>query len=72
VTNFIDLDTGALLFMKPGKDGATIREFVEQLIDYKGTAKSITEIAMDMSPAFKKGLLSIYLMPKRCLIASMS
>ncbi len=55
VTNFIDLETGALLFMTPGKDSATIGKFVEQLVDYNGSAKSITEIAMDMSPAFRKG-----------------
>jgi transposase len=55
VTNFIDLETGALLFMTPGKDSATIGKFVEQLVDYNGAAKSITEIAMDMSPAFRKG-----------------
>lgn len=55
VTNFIDLETGKLLFMTPGKDGATIGKFASQLADFHGDAGSIREIAMDMSPAFKSG-----------------
>lgn len=39
----------------PGKDSATIGKFVEQIVDYNGSAKSITEMVMDMSPAFRKG-----------------
>jgi len=55
VTNFIDLDSGELLFMTGGKDGETIGEFARQLVDYHGSVENIVEIAMDMSPAFQKG-----------------
>lgn len=56
VTNFIDLESGKLLFITPGKDSYTVEHFVAQLADFKGEAKSITEVALDMSPAFKKGV----------------
>ena len=56
VTNFIDLETGKLLFITPGKDACTVEHFVAQLAEFKGKAKSITEVALDMSPAFKKGV----------------
>lgn len=55
VTNFIDLDSGELLFMTGGKDGETIGEFARQLVDCHGSVENIVEIAMDMSPAFQKG-----------------
>jgi len=56
VTNFIDLETGKLLFITPGKDSYTVEHFVAQLTEFQGKAKAITEVALDMSPAFKKGV----------------
>lgn len=55
VTNFVDTDTGALLFMTLGKDGETFEKFNEQLKAHQGDPANITEIAMDMGPAFRGG-----------------
>lgn len=55
VTNFLDLDTGLLLFMAEGKEAETVARFVEQLIKFGGDPANITEVAIDMSGAYKKG-----------------
>jgi hypothetical protein len=55
-TNFLDLDTGKLLFMAPGKDASTSRPSPES---WRGAGAAvpaqIEELAMDMSKAFRKG-----------------
>jgi transposase len=56
VTNVIDLESGSLLFMTPGKDAETIGKFVSQLVGFHGKAENIKEVAMDMSEAFKSGV----------------
>jgi transposase len=55
VTNFIDSETGALLFMTEGKGKETMEEFKSELAQHNGRAENIEEIAMDMSPAFRSG-----------------
>ena len=54
-TNFLDLDSGKLLFMAPGKDASTFRAFAEELARHGGHPAQIEELAMDMSKAFRKG-----------------
>ena len=54
-TNFLDLDTGKLLFMAPGKDASTLGAFAEELTRRGGRPEQIEELAMDMSKAFRKG-----------------
>jgi transposase len=54
-TNFLDLDTGKLLFMAPGKDASTLGAFAEELTRRGGRSEQIEELAMDMSKAFRKG-----------------
>ena len=54
-TNFLDLDTGKLLFMAPGKDAATLAAFAAELQRRGGRPGQIEEIAMDMSKAFRAG-----------------
>ena len=54
-TNFLDLDTGKLLFMAPGKDASTLAAFAEELKRHGGHPDQIEELAMDMSKAFRKG-----------------
>jgi transposase len=54
-TNFLDLDTGKLLFMAPGKDASTLAAFAQELARRGGSPGQIEELAMDMSKAFRKG-----------------
>ncbi len=54
-TNFLDLDSGELLFMAPGKDASTFEAFAEELARHGGRPGQIEELAMDMSKAFRKG-----------------
>jgi len=56
VTNFVDLDTGRLLFMTEGKDAATVKAFASQLPEHQSKASNIKEVAMDMSKAFQSGV----------------
>lgn len=56
VTNFVDLDTGRLLFMAQGREASTVAEFAEQLVRFNGDPASITEAAIDMSAAYRKGV----------------
>ena len=54
-TNFLDMDSGELLFMAPGKDASTFEAFAEELARHGGRPGQIEELAMDMSKAFRKG-----------------
>jgi transposase len=56
VTNFVDLDTGRLLFMAEGSDSETVGQFAEQLFEFSGDPAKISEAAIDMSAAYKKGV----------------
>ena len=56
VTNFLDLDTGRLLFMSEGKEADTVAQFAEQLKAFSGDPANITEAAIDMSAAYRKGV----------------
>jgi len=55
VTSFVDTDTGELLFMTPGKGADTFDEFAAELAAHQCEKSKITEVSMDMSPAFRSG-----------------
>ena len=55
ITLFVDLVAKRLLFATPGKDGQTFARFAEDLQAHGGHAENITEVSMDLSPAFQKG-----------------
>jgi transposase len=55
VTNFVDTDTGHLLFMTEGKSADTFEDFALELVEHQGNPGSINEVAIDMSPAFRSG-----------------
>jgi len=55
ITLFVDLEAKRLLFTTPGKDAKTFEQFSEDLQAHGGSAKAITEVSMDLSPAFQKG-----------------
>lgn len=56
VTCFVDLDSGKLLYMAEGRDAATVESFASELVDHQSSADAIEEVAMDMSPAFQRGV----------------
>ncbi|MBN6743158.1 ISL3 family transposase, partial [Acidithiobacillus sp. MC6.1] len=55
ITLFVDLLAKRLLFATDGKDAATFQKFVKDLEGHGGTAQAITNVSMDLSPAFQKG-----------------
>jgi transposase len=55
VTVFADNEQGGVLFATEGKDASTIAAFTEELSKHQATPEQITEISMDMSPAFISG-----------------
>ena len=55
VTIFMDLDTRKVVYCTAGRDHQTLRRFAEELKRCGGDPASITEISIDMSPAFIKG-----------------
>ena len=55
ISLFVDLEAKRLLFATPGKDAKTFEKFAEDLQAHGGNAEAITEVSMDLSPAFQKG-----------------
>ncbi len=55
ITLFVDLEARRLLFATPGKDARTFAKFSDDLQAHGGSAEAITEVSMDLSPAFQKG-----------------
>jgi transposase len=55
ISLFVDLKAKRLLFATPGKDAQTFEKFAEDLQAHSGSAEAITEVSMDLSPAFQKG-----------------
>ena len=56
VTNFVDLDTHRVIFCTPGKDSSVIKAFKEDFCAHNGNPDAITDVSIDMSMAFIKGL----------------
>lgn len=56
LTVFVDLAGKRVLLAVEGKDAGTWERFAEQLLKHNGHPKAITQIAIDMSPAYQKGV----------------
>lgn len=56
LTVFADLVAKRVLLAVEGKDAGTWEEFAAQLFAHNGYPKAITQIAIDMSPAYIKGV----------------
>ena len=56
LTVFADLEQKRVLFATPGKDSDTFRAFVKELGKHNGHSKAITQVAIDMSSAYQKGV----------------
>lgn len=56
LTVFADLLKGRVIFATEGKDADTFKAFVKALGEHNGHPKAITQAAIDMSPAYRKGV----------------
>jgi len=56
LTVFVDLEAKRVLLAVEGKDAGTWKRFAEQLGQHNGHPKAITQVAIDMSPAYIKGV----------------
>lgn len=56
LTVFVDLVAKRVLLAVEGKDSSVWERFSEQLARHNGHPKAITQIAIDMSPAYMKGV----------------
>jgi transposase len=56
LTVFVDLEAKRVLLAVEGKDAGTWEHFAEQLVAHNGHPKAITQVAIDMSPAYIKGV----------------
>ena len=55
ISVFIDMEEHKVLYATEGKNEKTIERFTCEMINHKAIPDNITELAMDMSPAFIKG-----------------
>jgi transposase len=55
ITLFVDIDQARVLFATEGRDAETIAAFAEDLAAHGGAPETISEVCIDMSPAFIKG-----------------
>jgi transposase len=56
LTVFVDLAAKRVLLAVEGKDAGAWERFADQLLKHNGHPKAITQIAIDMSPAYQKGV----------------
>jgi transposase len=56
LTVFVDLAAKRVLLAVEGKDAGVWERFAEQLGQHNGHPKAITQVAIDMSPAYVKGV----------------
>jgi transposase len=56
LTVFVDLQAKRVLLAVEGKDAGAWERFAEQLVKHNGHPKAITMVAIDMSPAYQKGV----------------
>ncbi len=56
LTVFVDLQAKRVLLAVEGKDAGVWERFAEQLLKHNGHPKAIRQVAIDMSPAYVKGV----------------
>ncbi|TCO81158.1 transposase, partial [Chthoniobacter flavus] len=56
VTNFVDAETRELLFLSEGRESEAVGAFVRELGAHGAVPEQIELVAMDMSPAYRKGV----------------
>lgn len=55
ITLFVDIDQARVVFAADGKDAGTVAAFADDLATHGGNPDAISEVCIDMSPAFIKG-----------------
>ena len=56
ITLFVDIDEARVVFATEGKDAATVAAFTADLTAHGGDPDQVSEVCIDMSPAFIKGV----------------
>ena len=56
ITLFVDIDQARVLFATEGKDADTVAAFADDLAAHGGDPAAVSEVCIDMSPAFIKGV----------------
>src|SRR5271166_6176111 len=56
ITLFVDIDQARVLFATEGRDAETVAAFADDLATHGGDPEAISEVCIDMSPAFIKGV----------------
>jgi transposase len=56
VTVFADLARKRVLFGEEGKDAGVWEVFAQEMVAHNGHPKAVTQVAIDMSPAYQKGV----------------
>jgi transposase len=56
VSLFVDLPERKVVFVTPGKDASTVASFAADLQMHGGDPAAVTEVSVDMSKAFAKGI----------------
>jgi len=56
ITLFVDIDRARVLFATEGKDAATVTAFADDLAAHGGAPDVISEVCIDMSPPFIRGV----------------
>jgi transposase len=56
ITLFVDIDQARVLFATEGRDAATVAAFADDLTVHGGDPDQVSEVCIDMSPAFIKGV----------------
>jgi len=56
LTVFVDLEARRVLLAVEGKDASVWERFAAELLKHNGHPKAVTQIAIDMSPAYIKGV----------------
>lgn len=58
ITVAVDLDEGKVLHVTEGRDQTTIKSFKDEVIKHGGDPNTITDVSIDMSPAYIAGVES--------------
>ena len=56
ITLFVDIDQARVLFATEGNDAETVAAFADDLTEHSGDRETISEVCIDMSPAYIKGV----------------
>lgn len=60
VTVIADIDSKKVLYATPGRDAGTLKAFTDELPKHQANAEQITELSIDMSPAYILGAASCF------------